>query len=85
MRLAEAVNCPHDENNIAEVAECLRNKEAKTLVYNEWGSLGKSCFCLWFGFVHAPSLTNNKSAHTMSSLAANRTIDTTKKYTHTFH
>lgn len=41
MRLAEAVHCPHDENNLAEMVECLRTKEAKTLVYNEWGSLGK--------------------------------------------
>lgn len=50
LRLAEAVNCPHDENNLAEVAECLRSKEAKTLVYNEWGSLGKPCFVNVFFF-----------------------------------
>lgn len=42
LRLAEAVNCPHEENDLPAVVECLRSKEAKTLVYNEWGSLGKS-------------------------------------------
>lgn len=41
LRLAEAVSCPHDENNLADVAKCLREKDPKTLVYNEWGSLGK--------------------------------------------
>ncbi|XP_055301945.1 acetylcholinesterase-like isoform X2 [Sitodiplosis mosellana] len=40
LRLAEAVNCPHDEKNLADVAKCLREKDPKTLVYNEWGSLG---------------------------------------------
>lgn len=40
LRLAEAVNCPHDKDNLSEVAKCLREKDPKTLVANEWGSLG---------------------------------------------
>lgn len=45
LRLAEAVSCPHDANNMADVAKCLREKDPKTLVYNEWGSLGIAYFC----------------------------------------
>lgn len=40
LRLAEAVKCPHDKDDLAEVVKCLREKDPKTLVYNEWGSLG---------------------------------------------
>lgn len=40
LRLAEAVSCPHDHDNLAETLECLRNKDPKSLVYSEWGSLG---------------------------------------------
>lgn len=45
LRLAEAVNCPHDEKDLADVAKCLREKDPKTLVYNEWGSLGTIFSC----------------------------------------
>uniref|UniRef100_U5EXG0 Carboxylic ester hydrolase n=1 Tax=Corethrella appendiculata TaxID=1370023 RepID=U5EXG0_9DIPT len=40
LRLAEAVNCPHDRNKLSETVECLRLKDAKELVENEWGTLG---------------------------------------------
>lgn len=40
LRLAEAVSCPHDPKDMAEVAKCLREKDPNTLVYGEWGSLG---------------------------------------------
>ncbi|XP_055377991.1 acetylcholinesterase-like isoform X2 [Condylostylus longicornis] len=40
LRLAEAVQCPHSKENLSEVVECLREKDAKTLVDNEWGTLG---------------------------------------------
>lgn len=40
LRLAEAVNCPHDRNNISAVIECLRKKDPIDLVNNEWGTLG---------------------------------------------
>lgn len=41
LRLAEAVGCPHDKNNLPQTAECLRGKDSKSLVYKEWGTLGK--------------------------------------------
>ncbi|XP_037925135.1 acetylcholinesterase-like [Hermetia illucens] len=40
LRLAEAVNCPHDPNELSETIECLRSKDATVLVDNEWGTLG---------------------------------------------
>uniref|UniRef100_A0A6B2E559 Acetylcholinesterase n=2 Tax=Larroussius TaxID=59268 RepID=A0A6B2E559_9DIPT len=40
LRLAEAVECPHERDNLPEVLECLRGKDAKQLVNNEWNSLG---------------------------------------------
>nr|CAD7426421.1 unnamed protein product [Timema monikensis] len=40
LRLAEAVNCPHNKTEIHLVIECLRTKNATDLVYNEWGTLG---------------------------------------------
>lgn len=38
LRLAEAVNCPHDANNLTAVVACLRQTNATTLVYNEASS-----------------------------------------------
>ncbi|XP_045615284.1 acetylcholinesterase [Procambarus clarkii] len=35
LRLAEAVGCPHDPNNMTAVVHCLRETDAKTLVQNE--------------------------------------------------
>ncbi|KAK8744325.1 hypothetical protein OTU49_000743 [Cherax quadricarinatus] len=35
LRLAEAVGCPHDPNNLTAVVNCLRETDAKTLVHNE--------------------------------------------------
>lgn len=43
LRLAEAVGCPHDKNNLPQTAECLRGKDSKSLVYKEWGTLGNNC------------------------------------------
>lgn len=40
LRLAEAVGCPHDRSDLNAVIECLRKADAKTLVDNEWGTLG---------------------------------------------
>lgn len=40
LRLAESVKCPHDRNKLDETVECLREKDAKLLVDNEWGTLG---------------------------------------------
>jgi acetylcholinesterase len=40
IRLAEAVGCPHDRKKLGETVECLREKDAKVLVDNEWGTLG---------------------------------------------
>lgn len=40
LRLAEAVNCPHDRSNLSATVECLRMKDADDLVNNEWGTLG---------------------------------------------
>ncbi|CRK91881.1 CLUMA_CG005501, isoform A [Clunio marinus] len=40
LRLAEAVGCPHDRKKLSETADCLREKDAKVLVDNEWGTLG---------------------------------------------
>ena len=40
LRLAEAVNCPHDRFQLSAVVECLRNTNASLLVNNEWGTLG---------------------------------------------
>lgn len=40
LRLAEAVGCPHDRDALSEAIECLRKKDAKELVNNEWGTLG---------------------------------------------
>lgn len=40
LRLAEAVDCPHDRKKLSETVDCLREKDAKVLVENEWGTLG---------------------------------------------
>lgn len=40
LRLAEAVSCPFNRNKLSETVECLRNKDPKVLVDNEWGTLG---------------------------------------------
>ncbi|CAH1728832.1 unnamed protein product [Chironomus riparius] len=40
LRLAEAVSCPHDRKKLSETVECLRTKDPKELVDNEWGTLG---------------------------------------------
>lgn len=40
LRLAEAVGCPHDRKKLTETVDCLREKDPKTLVDNEWGTLG---------------------------------------------
>lgn len=40
LRLAEAVGCPKDRNKLSETIECLRSKDPKHLVDNEWGTLG---------------------------------------------
>ncbi|XP_046823958.1 acetylcholinesterase-like isoform X2 [Vespa crabro] len=40
IRLAEAVGCPHDRNNLQEVIDCLIVKDSKDLVESEWGTLG---------------------------------------------
>lgn len=40
MRLAEAVHCPYDKEKPLETLECLREKDPKILVENEWGTLG---------------------------------------------
>ncbi|XP_062565163.1 acetylcholinesterase isoform X1 [Armigeres subalbatus] len=40
LRLAEAVNCPHDATKLSETVECLRTRDPNVLVDNEWGTLG---------------------------------------------
>ncbi|XP_018319548.1 acetylcholinesterase-like isoform X2 [Agrilus planipennis] len=40
LRLAEAVNCPHDRSNLQAVTDCLKKTDPQTLVDNEWGTLG---------------------------------------------
>ncbi|KMQ90039.1 acetylcholinesterase-like isoform x1 protein [Lasius niger] len=40
IRLAEAVGCPHDRDNLREAIDCLQTKDAEELVKNEWGTLG---------------------------------------------
>lgn len=40
LRLAEAVQCPHDRSQLGAVIECLRKKDPTELVNNEWGTLG---------------------------------------------
>ncbi|XP_017763403.1 PREDICTED: acetylcholinesterase-like [Eufriesea mexicana] len=40
IRLAEAVGCPHDRDNIEEVIDCLLMKNPIELVKSEWGTLG---------------------------------------------
>lgn len=40
--MAEAVDCPHDRTKLSDTVECLRTKDAKDLVDNEWGTLGKT-------------------------------------------
>lgn len=40
LRLAEAVKCPHDKNNLPAVIECLKKHDPTDLVNNEWGTLG---------------------------------------------
>lgn len=40
LRLAEAVDCPHDRKELSKTVDCLREKDAKILVENEWGTLG---------------------------------------------
>ncbi|KAG8035019.1 hypothetical protein G9C98_005441 [Cotesia typhae] len=40
LRLAEAVGCPHDRNNLRSVIDCLVTIDPLDLVNNEWGTLG---------------------------------------------
>ncbi|XP_011496587.1 PREDICTED: acetylcholinesterase-like [Ceratosolen solmsi marchali] len=40
LRLAEAVNCPHDKSNLRAVIDCLLTKDPTDLVNSEWGTLG---------------------------------------------
>jgi len=40
LRLAEALNCPHEKSEINAAIECLRKANATTIVDNEWGTLG---------------------------------------------
>lgn len=40
LRLAEAVECPHEKHQIREAIDCLVKKEANDLVNSEWGTLG---------------------------------------------
>lgn len=40
LRLAEAVGCPHDKNNLRGVIDCLIAVDPKVLVEGEWGTLG---------------------------------------------
>ncbi|XP_015440531.1 PREDICTED: acetylcholinesterase-like [Dufourea novaeangliae] len=40
IRLAEAVGCPHDRDNLQEAIDCLLVKDPIDLVKNEWGTLG---------------------------------------------
>lgn len=40
LRLAEAVNCPHERGNVREAIDCLLTKKAVDLVNSEWGTLG---------------------------------------------
>ncbi|XP_077287988.1 acetylcholinesterase-like [Arctopsyche grandis] len=40
LRLAEAVNCPHERSEVNAAIECLRKKDALELVNNEWGTMG---------------------------------------------
>lgn len=42
LRLAEAVDCPHDRTKLSETVECLRGKDPQELVDNEWGTLGNA-------------------------------------------
>lgn len=41
LRLAEAVDCPHDRDDLDATVACLRSKEPQQLVDNEWGTLGE--------------------------------------------
>lgn len=40
LHLAEAVKCPHNKTRLPEVVACLRERDPKELVDNEWGTLG---------------------------------------------
>ncbi|XP_076370825.1 acetylcholinesterase-like [Tachypleus tridentatus] len=40
LRLAEALKCPHDPNDLEAVVRCLRNADPMDLVMNESGNLG---------------------------------------------
>lgn len=40
LRLAEAMNCPHSQDDLTEVIDCLRTKNPNELVEKEWGTLG---------------------------------------------
>ncbi|XP_011298021.1 acetylcholinesterase [Fopius arisanus] len=40
LRLAEAVDCPHDRNDLQKVIDCLMETDPLALVNNEWGTLG---------------------------------------------
>lgn len=40
LKLAEAVKCPTDTNDFNAIVECLRTKDAKELVENEWNTFG---------------------------------------------
>lgn len=40
LHLAEAVKCPHNRSRLSDTLECLREQDAKTLVENEWGTMG---------------------------------------------
>ncbi|XP_054723161.1 acetylcholinesterase-like [Uloborus diversus] len=40
LKLAKALKCPHDENDLDPVVECLLTKDAADLVNNEWDGYG---------------------------------------------
>nr|NVI69573.1 acetylcholine esterase [Cucujiformia] len=40
IRLAEAVGCPHEPNDLSAAIDCLKKKDPIELVNNEWGTLG---------------------------------------------
>jgi acetylcholinesterase len=43
LRLAEGVGCPHDSKKLTETVECLRQKDAKELVKEEWKNFTGVC------------------------------------------
>lgn len=40
LHLAEAVDCPHDENDVDAIMNCLRHVDPMKIVSNEWGNFG---------------------------------------------